>query len=1095
MTLDRTASATNQNSAGELIKQLSSARISLSEHWDIAFAHSPRFKSSNPGELTGFAGYWFHFKGCEAYNNAVHTFQRALRCYSFSEDNSEIIYRHFHEEEPGADLPSTRRQDGLYETSVRKRLDNPYFSCSMKPTPAELQKGGHACFCWRCLSIEDAFLIRMTASLPPGHVAAKCNLPHPGLNDSLLLTQQTWGLEAILDDGICRWSMGPLYSTSTLQLVSNLYTREHYIRLKTAESLDMNGMPYPDPRSRLHEDPQEWLPDSHQSGFIQELIWDEDGQMIRLEERPSIWHPPKASDPTSRLIRYEDAVYAHYPAALPSATEQQQLATSSNLVRIEFGGRMRHVNEFRRVVLRFKVGGPLESLSYEWHAQFLNSSSGARLSCRPGGHTSPAQSPAFEPLSSSLNTRAEQQRHTPSSLPGSELTVVLAHSGFHKDARHQRPRGSHRNDLAAFSRFQIASALSLTFAFPDPRWISQEVQLLRMKPPLDSMALPISDAAKILDGLAVLLEQASDSLATESAEVLRAIIKTYPELAPEVGDADVVSALTIALKHGCEFLISDLQAAVVPALEASLGLLSAKDSGSFTAAATLAAPSIVSLFAPQQQLVAIPSLAPDTAKAAVRALCILAKDEDPEIQDILLAVEAIPVLTRLTASMVSDVKQLAAAALAALAEISSSQAMQQAIREAGDVFAATNRLTATATSSQLADLLVFLTNDVSSQANAQATTMVIGAYTDVRKLFMPPVNESGQSNLGKRLERMYSDCLASDDDTFIRRQSGFAGSVVDQLSAMRHQAQERALRLLADVTLEEQQCERIVMVAGIIPKLVAFLQKPENPTAATSPARMVAAYLGQLAARSLRLRSTILDAGATKTFAGLITRKQPKLAEIAALALAALQSRASESELADSAHEEDYADATVQQEAGEKPAQKRGLFRRAPKEKASPSKKDTKQPKQTREDMASGEMPSAEFLAMLNAQPSLYIPALVRLLASRLPGVVELAAASLAAYDISSGKGSSKLLTIMKEAQAASALMALIPLERLGQLDMVESQQEALAAEAAGTASKAQKPSRLSFPIIRGRSKSRDLKTQTEAAPVGHVSPISDGSG
>ena len=456
-------------------------------------------------------------------------------------------------------------------------------------------------------------------------------------------------------------------------------------------------------------------------------------------------------------------------------------------------------------------------------------------------------------------------------------------------------------------------------------------QLLRMKPPLDSMALPISDAAKILDGLAVLLEQASDSLATESAEVLRAIIKTYPDLAPEVGDADIVSALTIALKHGCEFLISDLQAAVVPALEAALGLLSARDSGSFTAAATLAAPSLVSLFAPQQQLVAIPSLAPDTAKAAVRALCILAKDEDPEVQDILLAVGAIPVLTRLTASGSSDVKQLAAAALAALAETTNSQAMQQAIRQAGDVFAATNRLTATATSSQLADLLAFLTNDVASQANAQATSMVIGQYTDVRRLFMPPLNESGQSNLGKRLEKMYADCLASDEDTYIRRQVGFAGSVVDQLSPMRHQAQERALRLLADVTIEEQQCERIVMASGIIPKLAAFLQKPENPAAATLPARMVAAYLGQLAARSLRLRSVILDAGGTKILAGLITRQQPKLAEIAALALAALQSRPSEAELADSAHEleEDagYGDRGGQQVAGEKPAKKRGLFR------------------------------------------------------------------------------------------------------------------------------------------------------------------------
>ena len=50
----------------------------------------------------------------------------SVACHA--EDDSEVIYRHFHEEEPSSELPYTRRQDGLYETSVRKRLDNPYFS-------------------------------------------------------------------------------------------------------------------------------------------------------------------------------------------------------------------------------------------------------------------------------------------------------------------------------------------------------------------------------------------------------------------------------------------------------------------------------------------------------------------------------------------------------------------------------------------------------------------------------------------------------------------------------------------------------------------------------------------------------------------------------------------------------------------------------------------------------------------------------------------------------------------------------------------------------------------------------------------------------
>lgn len=94
--------------------------------------------------------------------------------------------------------------------------------------------------------------------------------------------------------------------------------------------------------------------------------------------------------------------------------------------------------------------------------------------------------------------------------------------------------------------------------------------------------------------------------------------------------------------------------------------------------------------------------------------------------------------------------------------------------------------------------------------------------------------------------------------------------------------------------------------------------------------------------------------------------------------------------------------------------------RRAPKEEASPSKKDPKLPKRTKEDVGSGEMPSAELLALLTAQPSIYIPALVRLLSSRLPAVIELAASCLASYDIKSGKGSAKLLAMMKDAQVGT---------------------------------------------------------------------------
>ena len=123
-------------------------------------------------------------------------------------------------------------------------------------------------------------------------------------------------------------------------------------------------------------------------------------------------------------------------------------------------------------------------------------------------------------------------------------------------------------------------------------------------------------------------------------------------------------------------LFLDAQAAAVPALEVALNLLSKSHAGSFAAAAALAAPALVGLFAPPQELVAIPSIPADTAKSALRALVALAKDDDIEIQDILLNAGAVPVLTQLCGHSNEDVKKLAGAILDALSEINQGQAMQ-----------------------------------------------------------------------------------------------------------------------------------------------------------------------------------------------------------------------------------------------------------------------------------------------------------------------------------------------------------------------------------------------------------------------------------
>ncbi|KAK9842633.1 hypothetical protein WJX84_004114 [Apatococcus fuscideae] len=460
------------------------------------------------------------------------------------------------------------------------------------------------------------------------------------------------------------------------------------------------------------------------------------------------------------------------------------------------------------------------------------------------------------PGATSLRPSSRQARQGVTRLSG---TLCSVRSPAGADPLQQRMQGI--TDLAAAIEMSLPRNGSRSFDSRSPsptrgRWQNKQVeeraafacdlaanhsamvsikQLVRSKLTLGSAAFPFSDAAKILDGLAILLEQAPDHVATEAGETLRGLLRQYPQMGPEVADADLISALVIALKHGCEALVPDLQAATMAAMEAALNLLLGIPD-SFPAAAAVAAPSLVALFAPKQQLLGIPSIAVETARPAAKALAILAKSEDPEVVDVLLAVGAIPVLTQLASSAFLEVKQSAVAAMAALSEDTASQAMQQAIREAGAVSAATAKLTSTASSVQLSDLLALLTDDVASQAGAQAATRAIGDYTDVQRLMALPPVESGKSDLGRRLEMMYQDCLSSGEDTYVRRHIAFASSLAGQLIAMRHEAQERGVRLLADVTLEELRCDEIVMSKSKDLKAegVPASSRPVSPTTDTS---------------------------------------------------------------------------------------------------------------------------------------------------------------------------------------------------------------------------------------------------------------------
>ena len=47
---------------------------------------------------------------------------------------------------------------------------------------------------------------------------------------------------------------------------------------------------------RLNHDPAGWLQDSFDQGVMQEAIFDDDGNMLRIKARPTTWVPPDVND-------------------------------------------------------------------------------------------------------------------------------------------------------------------------------------------------------------------------------------------------------------------------------------------------------------------------------------------------------------------------------------------------------------------------------------------------------------------------------------------------------------------------------------------------------------------------------------------------------------------------------------------------------------------------------------------------------------------------------------------------------------------------------------------------------------------------------
>jgi hypothetical protein len=129
------------------------------------------------------------------------------------------------------------------------------------------------------------------------------------------------------------------------------------------EAIHFDDLPFQEARPRLDAATETWLENGSWKGEMQEVVWDEDGEVMKMASRPATWQAPNPNSSTHRLFLYPDAMYAFYPKMLPSVGDQEN--TFSSGARFEMGGLMRDSLEFRRLVLRYSNSGQVTSLTKE----------------------------------------------------------------------------------------------------------------------------------------------------------------------------------------------------------------------------------------------------------------------------------------------------------------------------------------------------------------------------------------------------------------------------------------------------------------------------------------------------------------------------------------------------------------------------------------------------------------------------------------------------------------------------------------------------------------------------------------------------------
>lgn len=327
------------------------------------------------GTVPGYCGLWHFYKPASAKEGDETKQFKCIRTYaatpvSDDSDVPEINICNVHDGSASFGQPEQRPQDGLWQNRFQRLLSDPYFSCSMMQLDTlEAAEGLPAACFRRSVPITGANLdtaARVPPALPPGpqqHGAVATGMwgAHAA---SGAKSPVAWGFEVLIEDGDSRWSMGPLYDMQTLAFQSHFFVQERACDVDLDGPINMDKLPVHETRPRLDPDPRQWL-DGRWEGSLVDIVWDEDGEMVRLPPRPAAWSPPDPQRTSHKLFLLPDMMYGWYTVPTLPAVESETMSNPQNHIRFEVGGMMRSKQLFRRVILRYSINGQMESISEE----------------------------------------------------------------------------------------------------------------------------------------------------------------------------------------------------------------------------------------------------------------------------------------------------------------------------------------------------------------------------------------------------------------------------------------------------------------------------------------------------------------------------------------------------------------------------------------------------------------------------------------------------------------------------------------------------------------------------------------------------------